>query len=121
MTSLLTKGYRQGDSPLTAITGTPFGIKRRGAVLFFRQNLIPEECCVTNGIPLGCSPILPVGTVNCVKTLKDVATIAVLRPTCSRICTAVPVQSTVWCFRCWNRVFFLVAWVQYVRRFHACW
>jgi hypothetical protein len=27
---------------------------------------------VTNGIPLGCSLLLPVGTVNCVATLKGV-------------------------------------------------
>jgi hypothetical protein len=26
--------------------------------------------CVTNGIPLGCSLLLPVGTVNSVQTLK---------------------------------------------------
>ena len=26
--------------------------------------------CVTNGIPLGCSLLLPVGTANCVQTLQ---------------------------------------------------
>jgi hypothetical protein len=45
-----------------------------------RMSLIPmharlKRChaCATNGIPLGCSLLSPVGTVNPVQTLKDVA------------------------------------------------
>jgi hypothetical protein len=53
-----------------------------GMVRVFRQKFTLEDAIgshacsleantrVTNGIPLGCSLLLPVGTVNCVQTLK---------------------------------------------------
>jgi hypothetical protein len=36
---------------------------------------------VTKGIPLGCSPLLPVDTVNCVQTLKALGGTATLAAT----------------------------------------
>jgi hypothetical protein len=59
--------------------------KHNGAVLVFGQNVALEDAIgshacsletimrVANDIPLRCSLLLPVGTVNCVKTLKDVS------------------------------------------------
>jgi hypothetical protein len=56
-----------------------------GTVRVFRQKFTPEDAIgphacsleanmrVTNGIPLGCPLLLPVGTVNCVATLKVIS------------------------------------------------
>jgi hypothetical protein len=60
----------------------------RGARLFRQKFTLEDaigsrECSleanirVTNGIPLGCPLLLPVGTVNCIQTLKVVALPAV--------------------------------------------
>jgi hypothetical protein len=49
-----------------------FGLKftLKDAIEFHAFALLEASMRVINGIPLGCSPLLPVGTVNTVQTLK---------------------------------------------------
>jgi hypothetical protein len=54
---------------------------RFSAEIYTREDAIGSHACsleantrVTNGIPLGSSPLLPVDTVNCVATPKDAST-----------------------------------------------